>query len=143
VSGNTVHSTQYGIVAEGFDGDADNAKITGNTVSDTYLYDAIDICGASSATVTGNKLNASDEAAVHLDSTCPVDSTGNTVSNNTINDACAGVMTGSGSGGTIGTVTGTNVANLTLTGTDVCQLPPPPNARNGHRHAQHHVRPFR
>ena len=141
IMGNTVRSTQYGIVAEGYDGNANGASITGNTVSDTYFYDAVDICGATNATVTGNTLNASDEAAVHIDSTCPALSGVSTISGNKINDACAGVMEGAGSSGAPNTLSGTNVANLLLTGTDTCQVAGA--ARYGNRHGRHHARPFR
>lgn len=143
ISGNVVHSTQFGIAVSGdSNGDADNATITSNTVSNTYLYDAIDICGAGNATISGNTLDASDEAAIHLDSTCAAPSTGNSGSNNKVDDACAAVLEGSGSGGSVGTTSNLNVANLVLSGSDVCPVSNN-GARHPARHARGHVRPFR
>jgi hypothetical protein len=143
VSGNIVHSTQYGIAVVGDgNGDGDSATITTNTVSNTYLYDAIDICGAGSATVSGNTLNASDEAAIHLDSSCTGASTGNTGGSNKVDDACAALLEGTGSGGSVTTTSNLNVANLVLTGSDVCQLSNN-GARHQPRHARGHLRPFR
>jgi hypothetical protein len=140
IKSNIVASTQYGIAVVS-DGSisADGAKITGNTVAATHLFDAIDICGAGSAMVMGNILGASDESAIHLDSSCGNPSTGNTVSGNSINGACAGVLVGTGSGGPLGTNTTLNAAMTVLTGSDVCPVPVGP-ARHGapqgrHRHA--------
>jgi parallel beta-helix repeat protein len=121
INGNRVSSTQYGIVVVS-DGQmsADGAQITGNDVGRTYLYDAIDMCGAGSAKITSNILDGSDEAGVHLDSSCGAASTGNQVTGNTINGACAAILEGSGSGGTTSPNTYQNAATVVLTGTDTC-----------------------
>jgi hypothetical protein len=140
IKSNIVDSTQFGIavVADG-QGSADGATVSGNTVAATHLFDAVDICGAGSAGVTGNILGASDESAIHLDSSCTTPSTANTVSNNTINGACAGVLEGSGSGGSIGTNTFVNTGTTVLTGSDTCPVTPPgqhsARTQAAHRHA--------
>ncbi len=140
IKSNVIGSTQFGIAVVGYNGNADGASITGNTVAATHLFDAVDICGAGSATVTGNTLGASDESAVHLDSTCLVASTGSTVTGNTINGACAGILQGAGSGGTITNNTFLNTGTTLLTGSDTCPAPAPARhssspARTMHRHA--------
>jgi parallel beta-helix repeat protein len=140
ITGNTVSSTQYAIVVEGDgNGDADNATISSNKVGVTYLYDAIDVCGASNATITNNTLNATDEAAIHLDSSCAAPSTGNTVNNNKISGACAGIMEGTGSSGAIGNGnTVLNAANVTLTGSDVCPIAGSAKVHGGKQRAHFH-----
>ena len=142
ITGNTVNSTQYAIAVQGVNpGDSDGAMISTNKVGVTYQYDAIDVCGAGSATISGNTLNATDEAAIHLDSSCGAASPGNTVNNNKINGACAGVLEGTGSGGPPGNNTVLNAANITLTGSDVCPVAEPARVHGGKQKA--HFRPMR
>jgi parallel beta-helix repeat protein len=141
ITGNTVNSTQYGIVVEGDNNtDADGATISTNKVGVTYLYDAIDVCGAGNATINGNTLNASDEAAIHLDSSCGSASTGNTFNNNKINGACAGILTG-GAPVSVGSNSVLNAANITLAGSDVCPVAGPARVHGGKQRT--HARPFR
>ena len=143
ITGNTVNSTQYAIAVQGVNpGDSDGAMISTNKVGVTYQYDAIDVCGAGGAKINGNTLNATDEAAIHLDSSCGAASTGNTVTNNKINGACAGVLEGTGSGGPPGNNnTVLNAANITLTGSDVCPVAEPARVHGGKQKA--HFRPMR
>ncbi len=91
---NNVSNTQYGIAIVGDPtlGAADVATVTSNTVSLTHLYDGIDLC-SNTNTATGG----SDESGIHLDDTCTGASTGNTVTSNKINSACAGILSGPGS----------------------------------------------
>jgi parallel beta-helix repeat protein len=142
ITGNTVNSTQYAIavVSDG-GGSADHATISTNKVGVTYLYDAIDVCGAGSATISGNTLNATDEAAIHLDSSCGAASTGNTVNNNKIDGACAGILEGTGSGGPPGNNSVLNAANILLTGSDVCPVAESAKVHGGKHKA--HFRPMR
>jgi parallel beta-helix repeat protein len=144
ITGNTVNSTQYGIAVSGDgNGDGDGATVSTNKIGVTYLYDAIDVCGAGNATINGNTVNASDEAAIHLDSSCGTASTGNSVNNNKISGACAGILEGSGSGGTIGNGNSVlNATNVTLTGSDVCPVGAPSAKVHGGKHRAH-VRPMR
>ncbi len=145
ISGNSVNGTQYGIAVSGDgNGDGDGAKITGNRVGVTYLYDAIDVCGAGKATITGNSLTGSDESGIHLDSSCGSASTGNTVNSNTIVGGCAGILEGTGSGGTIGTNKVSDAVNQTLTGSDTCVAAGASStAKTGPRHTATRVRPMR
>jgi hypothetical protein len=140
ITSNIVHSTQYGIVVVG-DGtlSANSPNVSSNTVADTYLYDAIDICGSNYGTVTSNTLRGSDESGIHIDSTCYVPS-GAAGSGNKINDACAGILVGSGSTNNITGTTNSNEVNLTLAG-DVCEAMP--QARQESQSKPHHPRPFR
>jgi parallel beta-helix repeat protein len=136
IQGNGVSSTQYGIVIYS-DGSvsSDGAQITGNSVGRTYLYDAVDVCGAGGAKITGNNLQGSDEAGVHLDSTCSTPSTGNTVTGNTITGACTGILVGSGSSGTTSPNTITSSASLITNGSDTCGAQPGRHSKKSHRPA--------
>ncbi|MFZ3262807.1 MAG: right-handed parallel beta-helix repeat-containing protein [Terriglobales bacterium] len=89
VAGNTVESTQYGIVPV-----ANRTLITGNHVGGTQTYDAIDDCGEGGQ-VTSNVIYGSSQDAIHLDDTCGAGSGSNiVVEKNTINEACAGILQG-------------------------------------------------
>lgn len=141
VTNNYVGSAQFGIVADtdsaGFCtgsngaiscGTADNSIITGNHVSGTQIFDAIDAC-SNGNTVESNTLLGSTESAVHIDDTCTNSTLGttsgnnNNVSKNIVNEACAGVLTGTGTGNTFSPNTLYNVSSTTLAG-DVCPASP-------------------
>lgn len=137
ITGNTLASTQFGIavVSDG-SGSADGATISNNRVAATYLFDAVDVCGAGNAQISGNTLTGSTESAIHLDSSCGTPSTGNVLSTNHVNGACAAVLEGAGSSGTVNNLTVLNAANIVLTGSDVCPLAQQPLARkSGARHS--------
>jgi len=123
VSQNTVTNTQFGIafVTDPLFGSADGGVIRSNKVATTHIFDGIELCNNGN-TVRGNTVHGSDEAAIHIDSGCMNFSgggntgSGNTISGNLINDACAGILTGTLAGSnTIGTNTFFNVGNTTLT----------------------------
>jgi hypothetical protein len=137
IKSNNVTNTQFGIAAvSGPDGIADGAQVTINTVSTTHLYDGIDLC-SNNNTATGNKINGSDEAGIHLDDTCTGLSTGNKVTGNTINSACVGVLVGPTSSGTTSPNTYYNTINEVLTGSDTCSPAPthPTGAAKSHGHS--------
>src|SRR3984885_165838 len=104
VSNNVVGNTQFGIVTEsageGFL--ADTTSITGNRIIGTELFDGIDLC-SNGNTVTGNTVNSSTEAGIHLDDSCGSTGNNNTVKTNNINEACAGILTGTGTSGNVTT----------------------------------------
>ena len=123
VTGNTVGNTQFGIafVSDATAGPADNGTIQGNRISATRVFDGVELCGSGN-TVIGNTISGSDESGVHIDSTCGAVAS-NTVSKNTINDACAGILVGTAAGSnTIGTNNFYNTRNTTLTA-DTCTPP--------------------
>jgi parallel beta-helix repeat protein len=98
---------------------ADNNTVANNHVSNTHLGDGIDLCSNGSS-ITGNVVFSSGQAGIHLDSSCGSTGNNNTVSKNTVNEACAGILLGSGSGNTFPLPNlVANVANTTLAG-DVC-----------------------
>jgi len=107
ISGNTVSNTQLAIVSSGDSAgtadynDVTSNKITGTQAAGPFLDDGIDLC-SNNNTATSNTVFNSSGSGIHIDSTCTesTGSTGNntTVTRNTINEACAGVLTGSGSG---------------------------------------------
>jgi parallel beta-helix repeat protein len=123
IQSNTVSNTQFGIVIFS-DGatDADNNTISSNSVAATHADDGMDLC-SNGNTVKANTVYASDGAGIHLDSSCTEDGgptgNGNTVSGNTVNEACAGVLLGSGTGNKLSANTNFNVIDTTFAG-DVC-----------------------
>jgi hypothetical protein len=123
VSGNTVESTQLAIAtaSDPTYGPADGASITSNHIGGTQNYDAIDLCSNGNI-AKSNIIYGSAESGVHADDECP-SGTGNnnTITNNTINEACAGILLG-GTGNTFTPNTLLNVINRTLTG-DSCTPP--------------------
>ena len=134
ISGNTVSNTQEAIVtitdgAETADyNDVTSNKVTTNAAivvtGATYLLDGIDLCSDHNTASTNTVFNSSG-SGVHLDSECtePGSSpTGasSTATNNTVNEACAGVLLGSSGGAASGTVT-YNVVETTASG-DTCPV---------------------
>jgi nitrous oxidase accessory protein NosD len=98
VSGNTVGNTQFGIafVSDPISGTADGGIIKGNKITATHILDGIELC-SSSNTVHDNTINGSAESAIHVDSSCG-SVMNNVVSENTLNDACAGILLGTAAG---------------------------------------------
>jgi len=137
ISGNTVSNTQGAIVivtdgAETADwNDVSSNKITTSPAAAIYFLDGIDLCSDHN-TATANTVFNSSGSGVHIDGECTEpDSTttglDTTVTNNTINEACAGVLTGPGLMGTGNSVSGTvtyNVVATTLAG-DSCPVGAP------------------
>jgi len=122
VSTNTVESAQYGIIPvtdPNFGGPANSTIIKSNHIGGTQLFDAIDLCSDGN-TAQANVIYGSSQDGIHTDDSCPP-STGsnNLVTGNTINEACAGILTGSGTGNDIVPNGFSNVTNTTLAG-DVC-----------------------
>jgi hypothetical protein len=134
VSGNSVGSAQFGIVAvtDPTYGPADNTVIQSNKVMGTQIFDAIDLC-SNSNTAKLNTIYGSAESGVHVDDACG-SGNGNSVTNNTINEACAGILLGTGTGTISSPNTFFNVTNKTLAG-DVCTLAA--EARSGRTPRKH------
>jgi nitrous oxidase accessory protein NosD len=88
---NTISNTNVGIYLDSINpDDTDNATVSNNTITATHLYDAIVLC-ANLSTATANKINVADESGINLGS-CGDASPTDTVTSNTINGACAGVL---------------------------------------------------
>jgi parallel beta-helix repeat protein len=115
ISGNVVSNTQGGIVlVADSSGTADYNTLTSNKVTTTlaagpYLLDGIDLCGSHNTANMNNVFNSSG-SGIHIDSSCTESDgqSGNdtTLTTNTINEACAGVLTGNGTGNSVsGTLT--------------------------------------
>jgi hypothetical protein len=126
VSGNSVQSTQFGIatVTDSVDGPADNAIVTFNHIGGTQEFDAIDLCSDTN-TAQSNTINGSmAQSGIHLDDGCPgpgstPSGNNDTVTNNTINEPCAGILLGSSATSTVAPNTFFNVTHTTLPG-DSC-----------------------
>jgi hypothetical protein len=115
VIGNTVGNNQFGVAVESSTtGAADKTVIKSNAIFGTLDIDGIDLCSNNNV-VNDNTIASSDEAGVDLDSGCGSTGNGNKVTGNTINEACAGILVGSGtSGNTITPNSFFNVTNITL-----------------------------
>ncbi len=141
VSANTVESTQLAIVtaSDPTAGSADGASITSNHIGGTQNYDAIDLCSNGNI-AKSNIIYGSAESGVHADNECP-NGTGNnnTITDNTINEACAGILLG-GTGNTFTPNTLLNVINRTLTG-DSCTPPTMANVKTGSAGKPQSLRP--
>jgi hypothetical protein len=129
ITSNSVGSAQFGIATDTDNvgycnnllcGPADHTTITSNKVIGTQVFDGIDLC-SSSNTVRSNDIYGSLESGVHIDDSCG-SGINNTVTSNTINEACAGVLLGTGSPNTSAPNTYANVTNTTLAG-DTCTSP--------------------
>ena len=121
VTSNTVESTQYGIVpvTESASLTANGTIIKLNRVGGTQTFDAIDLCSDWN-TAQSNIIYGSAESGIHLDDSCsPSTGSNNTVTGNTINEACAGILLGTGTLNTTTPNTFMNVTNTTVAG-DVC-----------------------
>jgi hypothetical protein len=141
ISGNTVSNTQLAIVTYGDSGgtaDYNNVasnKITGTQAAGIYFDDGIDLCSNNNVATSNTVFNSSG-SGIHIDSTCieASGSTGNntTVTKNTINEACAGVLLGTGTGNTVGGTgnvnTSYNVVQVTQAG-DSCPSGAPARAK--------------
>jgi hypothetical protein len=101
-------------------GVSDKTIVLANVISNTP-FDGIDAC-SNSNTITANLIVNAQTSGVHLDSTCSTAGTGksNTVSGNSINESCAGVLLGS-TPNTLSSNVTFNVQNVTLAG-DTCTL---------------------
>ncbi len=118
VTNNDVGTTQFGIVAytdpnystTGNPGGlGDNTLIKGNTVTNALNFDAIEVC-SNNNTIQGNSVMNSSPSAIHLDSACGSTGNNNSVTNNNINEGCAGIL----QGGTGNTLSGNSFQNLTI-----------------------------
>jgi hypothetical protein len=132
VTQNSVNSAQFPIVtvSDPTYGTADNTTVSTNTITGTQLYDAIDLC-SSNNTANSNKIFGSAESGIHLDDSCG-SGDGNTATGNVINEACAGVLLGTGTGNTYSPNTYYNVVNTTMSG-DTCTSPTYGPARKASR----------
>ena len=126
VSGNSVESTQYGIatITDPTYGPADAANVTSNHIGGTQEFDAIDLCSSGNTAHSNSIYGSLAQSGIHLDDECPgpgstPSGTSNTITNNTVNEPCAGVLLGSSAASTIGTNTFLNVTYTTLSG-DSC-----------------------
>jgi hypothetical protein len=154
VSGNTLSNTQGAIVAltDGAE-TADYNDVSLNKITTTpaiavtgftYLLDGIDLC-SNNNTATSNTVFNSAGAGVHLDSSCTEPGGGSsgsgTATHNTVNEACAGVLTGNNGGAATGTLT-YNVVATTQSG-DTCPSGSATAAAVASKTARLKTRPFK
>jgi hypothetical protein len=132
IGSNTVSNTQGAIVAftdgtstADYNGTADfndvnSNKITTSPTAGVFFLDGIDLCSDHN-TATANTVFNSSGSGIHIDGQCKEPDSSTTgidtsVTNNTVNEACAGVLTGPGTGaGTGNTVSGNLTYNVVAT----------------------------
>lgn len=120
-SNNMIESTQLGIVAvtDSTYGTANGTVISSNQVGGIHNFDAIDLCSDNN-TAESNVLDWSTRSGIHIDDGCsPSTGSGDVVKSNTINEVCAGILLGTGSGNTTAPNTFYNDTYTTLAG-DSC-----------------------
>jgi hypothetical protein len=127
---NVVESSNVGIgiyTDSNYGGGGTGATISSNHIGGTQMFDGIDLCG-NDEIAESNVIYNSANSAVHLDDACGSGSgSASTVKSNTINESCAGILTGTGtSTDTTAPNTYSNVAYEILGG-DSCTLPSGPN----------------
>jgi len=129
VETNTVESSDTGIAIvhdPGFGGGGSGATINSNHIGGTQTLDGIDLCGATE-TAKSNIIYNATQSGIHLDDTCGGGSgSGDTVTGNTVSEACAGLLLGTGSPNTTAPNTYFNDGYETQPG-DACTLPSGPN----------------
>ena len=130
-------ATQAGIAvfSDATFGAADNSTIMGNTIFGTHDFDGIEVC-SNNNTASLNVVNGSDESGIHIDDSCTGSATGNSVTKNIINSACAGILSGPSTGNITTPNAFYNVVTLRLTGTNIC-TPPPARNQKGPRQPAH------
>lgn len=143
VTNNTVESTQLGIVpaTDPMYGSADNTLIKGNHIGGTQTYDALDLCSDGN-TAESNTIYGAAQSGIHLDDSCsPSTGSNNTATGNTVNEACAGILLGTGTNNTTSPDTLLNVTNTTLAGDSCTPLASVHPTRGGSSGAHSSLRP--
>jgi parallel beta-helix repeat protein len=91
ITHNTISNTNVGIYLDSINpDDTDNATVSNNTITATHIYDGIVLC-ANHSTANANTISVADESGINLGS-CGDATPSDTVTSNTINGACAGVL---------------------------------------------------
>ncbi len=121
VSNNKIDENQFGVIVAPSDLSADGALVNSNTITNTVLFDGIDLCSNNNV-ASNNTIKQSSESGIHLDNSVICGGTGsdNFVGGNRINGACAGILLGTGTGNKVlGNNKISNVTYRTLPG-NVC-----------------------
>jgi hypothetical protein len=123
-STNVVESSNVGI---GSYSSANGATITSNHIGGSQMLDGIDLCSAMGEVAKSNSIYNSTTAGINLQSaSCgATGASGATVTGNTINDACTGILTGNGTSNDAAPNTYFNVFTEVAAG-GTCTPPAPP-----------------
>jgi hypothetical protein len=107
ITNNIIQSAQFagvGLYSNGAGMGDDYIYVTQNTIENTSPYDGIDACSDNNSITRNLVVNSVTESAIHLDNGCTeqdgssLSGVGNTVSNNRIEVACVGILSGPASG---------------------------------------------
>jgi hypothetical protein len=92
INHNTISNTNVGIyLISANPGDTDNATVNSNAIAATHIFDGIVLC-ADLSTASSNMINVADESGINVAVGCGDATPSNTVTSNTINGACAGIL---------------------------------------------------
>lgn len=123
VSGNTIFDVRWGGVSIFSEPEftpavnGDYVHVFNNKITNTTVYDGIDVCGNNNTIERNTVANSNTESAIHLDALCEqangdLSGADNTVSGNRITSACVGILSGQPDGAnTIGDNKFLDVAN--------------------------------
>jgi len=122
VSENSIGNAEVGICLYST---SDNNTVVNNRIFSSAINDGIYVCSSNNL-VQNNVFASSSDAAIHIgtsgSNTCSA-ANNNTITNNTINGACVGIVEPSGTtGNVIAPNTFTNAGTVTSTG--ICQAAP-------------------
>ena len=120
---NTISNTNVGIYLDSLNpDDTDNANVSFNSITATHMFDAIVAC-ANKSGITSNTVNFADESGVNV-AACGDATPTDTLTSNTINGACAGILVDPPATPTLVSGTFYNVGSQVLTSnTDSCAIP--------------------
>lgn len=123
ITDNTISNSNVGIYLVSINpDDTDNATVTSNAITATHIYDGIVLC-ANKSTATSNTINVADESGVNVAAGCGDASPTDTVSSNTINGACAGVLIDPPATATPNGTYYNVISQVLTTSTDSCATP--------------------
>jgi hypothetical protein len=123
VNSNTISNTNVGIYLASINaGDTNSATVKSNTITATHIYDGIVLC-ANLSTAMMNTINVADESGVNVAAGCGDATPSDTVSGNTINGACAGVLVDPPASATPSGTYFNVISQVLTTNTDTCATP--------------------
>jgi len=128
VNSNQIGNAQVGValVSDPIFGNADSNNVNVSTI--TSAIDGVSVCSNTNV-VKSNQINSATEAGVKVDTSCTEgpaggsSGNGNSITNNTINGGCAGILAGTGTGNVSSPNSIINVFQSLVTGS-TCTPPP-------------------
>jgi hypothetical protein len=128
VNSNQIGNAQVGVafVSDPIFGNADSNNVNSSTI--TSAIDGVSLCSNTNV-VKSNQINSATDAGVKVDTSCTEGSAGgssgngNSITNNTVNGGCAGILAGTGTGNVSSPNSIINAFQSLITGS-TCTPPP-------------------